>query len=698
MRSPAIIVLLLAAAFPSYAGHIDRHAVVSRHDIIVNGTQGKSPAQVGNGKFAFGMDVTGLQTFTAFNTMSDWGWHSVPLPEGKSVEDYKPTYIESYGRSIPYLLEDPDEPELSKWLKWNPHRVNLGRIGFVLLNEDGSEACEDDLEDAVQHTDLWTGLVTSSFTLDGVKVEVRTSCHPDMDVISVSIRSELIGQGRLRIFFDFPYVHPKEFQTFVGDYEAVDKHDTAITLDSPGKGAIRHEMDDLSYSVALGWKGRATLGHDRDHRYLLVPEGKKDRFSFTACFSEDGSHAGMGAVKVAKAQAAGWKRFWESGAAVDFSGSSDARWMELERRVVLSQYLMRLNESGLYPPQEEGLVDNGWHGRFHWEMVWWHAAHWMLWDRGEYCTGYLDKYREFMPEAVKRAESEGRRGAKWPKCTGNFNREWPCDTHAMLCWQQPHPIYFAEMERRINPGQETIDRWKDIVTASADYMADLVFWDEGRQEYVLGPPVRVLSENISPLTTVNPVFELGYFRYGLRTALEWAGMLGLPESRTAKWRDVLERLSPLPVKDGRYKTSEDMQDMWEKYNFEHPGLTGVYGWLPGDGVDIEVFRSTFYEVLDKWRMDRVWGWDFPMMAMAAARLGDPATAVDLLTTTEHKFNFDVHGLADTWPFPYFPANGGLLSAIAMMCAGWDGGPDTDAPGFPQDGGWTVKYEGFNRMQ
>ena len=42
---------------------------------------------------------------------------------------------------------------------------------------------------------------------------------------------------------------------------------------------------------------------------------------------------------------------------------------------------------------------------------------------------------------------------------------------------------------------------------------------------------------------------------------------------------------------------------------------------------------------------------------------------------------------------YLPANGGLLAAVSLMAAGWDG-PPTDSPGFPQDGGWAVQHEGF----
>jgi len=32
--------------------------------------------------------------------------------------------------------------------------------------------------------------------------------------------------------------------------------------------------------------------------------------------------------------------------------------------------------------------------------------------------------------------------------------------------------------------------------------------------------------------------------------------------------------------------------------------------------------------------------------------------------------------------------------VAMMAAGWDGAPDKNAPGFPDDGSWTVRLEGL----
>ena len=113
-----------------------------------------------------------------------------------------------------------------------------------------------------------------------------------------------------------------------------------------------------------------------------------------------------------------WPAFWRSGGAIDLSGSRDPRWQELERRIVLSQYLMAVNEAGSLPPQESGLVNNGWYGRFHMEMDWWHAAHWALWNRWPQLNRSLGIYTRLLPQAKERAKRQGYLGARWPKCIG----------------------------------------------------------------------------------------------------------------------------------------------------------------------------------------------------------------------------------------------------------------------------------------
>ncbi|MGF0024404.1 hypothetical protein [Parabacteroides merdae] len=678
---------------------IDREAVVKRHRVCTTGTLLKSPAQVGNGKFAFGMDITGLQTFVPFNTLSDWSWHSFPLPEGMRAEDYRPVAVETHGKKIAYELRNPDQPELSEWLTKNPHRYNLGRIGFRLLREDGTEAREIDLGNARQEIDLWTGVVYSRFELNRKEVKVRTVCHPDKDMIGVSIESELLNDGNMSIYLDFPYPDGRYFKHYIGRYDTISGHTSTFEKLAPNSVRIARTMDDTHYYATLDWTGPATFSRESEkaHTFLLQPR-HTSTFSFTCCFSpEPVADVTEPVASIERKSAVSWEKYWRSGAAVDLSGSKDPRWLELERRIVLSQYLMRANESGLFPPQESGLVNNGWFGRFHFEMIWWHGVHYGLWNRMECFDNYLNVYKDFMPEALERAKSEGRSGARWPKCTGNFNREWPGSAHAYLIWHEPHPIYFAEMQYRQKPAPETLEKWKDVVLNTADYMADYLFYDKKTKQYVLGPPVVVVSENTDPLQTINPIFELGYFRYGLRTALEWADRLGLSEKRTKKWKEVLSKMAPLPVADGVYTTYEGIPDMWTKYTYEHPALTGVYGMLPGDGVDLPTFKRTLEKVSKEWQFNRIWGWDFPMLAMAAARTGQPALAIDMLMHPSAGFQFDEHGLATGGPFPYFPSNGALLTAVAMMCGGWDGS-EGEAPGFPKDGSWTVRYEGFVPMQ
>ncbi len=690
-----VIASLLVLVSACGESPIDRKAVVDRHKIRTTATDPKSPAQVGNGEFAFGVDITGLQTFVPFNTMAQWSWHSFPLPEGMNEKEYRQVPITAGGRKVYYDLPNPDQPELSAWLAGNPHRFNLGRIGFRLLLSDGTEAGPGDLRNTSQETDLWTGIVTSYFELEGVPVTVRTACHPDLDMIGIDVKSDLIRERRLAVFLAFPYAGQDQMADYVGVYDQPEKHRSTLEERTSHYARISREMDDARYSAILRWDASSDFvdgQKDRPHYFELRPSDT-DRFGFTCLFTR-GEEPQAGSEDIFALSAKAWEKYWNSGAAIDLSGSSDTRWRELERRIVLSQYLMRVNEAGSLPPQESGLVNNGWYGRFHFEMIWWHGVHYALWNRWDLLEKISRIYADFLPSSRARAEKQGYKGARWPKCTADIDREWPHPIHATLVWQQPHPIYIAELDYRAHPTRETLEKWRDVVFATADFMADFVRYDQEWDRYVLGPPVFIVSENTDPLLTVNPAFELGYWQFGLRVARQWRERLSLPVEE--KWREVEEKLSPLPVEDGVYTTYEGIPDMWSKYTFEHPALIGTLGMLPGDGVDRDTFVRTLDKVTTSWNFDRVWGWDFPMLAMAAARTGKPDLAIDYLLHASPNFQFDEHGLATGGPFPYFPSNGALLTAVAMMVKGWDGSTG-ECPGFPKDGSWSVRAEGFATM-
>ncbi len=671
---------------------INRKSVVERHRVITTKNNPASPAQVGNGEFAFGVDVTGLQTFVPHYTMSHWSWHSFPLPDSLRIEDFKGQVWDTYGRPVQYWMRNKEQPGLSDWLAGNPHRFNLGQVGFILKKKNGEAATIDDLENTSQEIDLWTGVITSKFELEQTPVVVTTVCHADQDVIAIEVESPLLKKGQIQIGFSFPYPDKSEqVQNASGDSN---NHYSTLNKENNNTVRIKRKLDDSFYDVIINWSTRATFSaSDSPHVFQLSPENEK--LKFTCSFIKDGEkYTSLSTADCIKSSRQGWKDYWESGAAIDLSESTDPRWKELERRIVLSQYLMKVNEAGSLPPQESGLVNNAWYGRFHFEMIWWHYVHYALWNRWPLIDKSLQVYSDFLPTSVKRAKEQGFKGARWPKCTADLDRDWPHQIHATLIWQQPHPIYFAEMDYRLHPSTETLNKWKEIVFQTADFMADFAFLDRATNRYVLGPPVFIVSENTDPKITINPTFELGYWKFGLRVAQEWKERLSL--SRNRKWDDVLNRLSPLPIEDNSYVTYEGIPGMWEKYAWEHPGLTGVYGMLPGDGVDTTTFTNTLNNVFEKWNFNRTWGWDFPMVAMAAARTGNPEKAIDLLLHESKGFQFDEHGLATGGPFPYFPSNGGLLTAIAMMAGGWDGAPLVNAPGFPSKG-WKVKQEGFNKL-
>jgi hypothetical protein len=226
-------------------------------------------------------------------------------------------------------------------------------------------------------------------------------------------------------------------------------------------------------------------------------------------------------------------------------------------------------------------------------------------------------------------------------------------------------------------------------------MASYAFFDKPEKRFVLGPPVIPAQENHPPRETWNPTFELAYWGFGLELAQRWRRRLGLP--RSVPWDTVIAGLSHLPVRDGVYLAHENCPQTFAERNRDHPSMLAALGMLPGNKVDRETMRRTLQKALKEWQWDETWGWDYPVTAMTAARLGEPELAVSALLMTTAKNRYLPNG--HNWQRPdlpcYLPGNGGLLYALAMMAGGWRGAPRGTAPGFPADGSWTIRAESFN---
>ena len=141
------IFFVLSPVWVLAQGKINREALVKRHNVVNLTADSLSSLSVGNGRFAYTVDITGLQTFPEpyekgipLGTESEWGWHSFNDTVGYKFEESLKTYTLN-GRKVSYAVQW-DSPKRNKdaanWFRQNVHRLQLGNLGLLLLHKDGS--------------------------------------------------------------------------------------------------------------------------------------------------------------------------------------------------------------------------------------------------------------------------------------------------------------------------------------------------------------------------------------------------------------------------------------------------------------------------------------------------------------------------------------------------------------------------------
>ena len=711
---------------------IDRNAVVSRNNPVITKADTLASLSVGNGHFATTVDVTGLQSYpldykngVPLCAMSDWGWHQYPNSKNLKPSESEKSFDFGHGHKEIYAVEykkkeDGRHKEATEFLRVNPHRLNLGAIGLYLTDEKGKQISLYQLTDIRQEQKLFDGEILSSFAANGKKVEVTTGAHPSKDALYARIKSELLADKRATLRLRFPYPTGKHADD-ASDWTKPERHNSEIISQTDNHAIIKRTLDATTYYVLLQWEGKADIKKLASHDFeLSSPDNTLaiaveylpglPSISGSPRFSYDLYH--IAATNF-------WRSWWNSGAIVDFSSCTDPRAKELERRVVLSQYLTQINCANNMPPQESGLTYNTWFGRPHLEMTWWHVVDFALWNRPEVVAQILKWYNDIAyPVARKIAERQGFKGIRWMKMTDPWAGEAPSNTGSFLIWQQPHYIYLAEEMYRANPSAETLREYGEQVEATAEFMADFVTYDAAQKRYIL-KGATAMQECMTKDISYNQPFELAYWSYGLSVAQKWRERQG--KARVALWDDIIKNLSSLPeagdiytagIAIGAAKNHEafdpfdapakKVETFADKCRNDHPAVLGACGLLPYTSLyNMEKMKTTLDWVMKNWNWQTTWGWDYGMIAMTAARLGDPETALKALLIDTQKNTYLPSGHNFQTPDRlriYLPGNGALLTAIAMMCAGWDGCDDKGNPGFPKNGKWDVKWEGLKRMQ
>ena len=402
-------------------------------------------------------------------------------------------------------------------------------------------------------------------------------------------------------------------------------------------------------------------------------------------------------------------------------------------------------------------------------MRFWHHAHWHLWNRSDLVKPVDAWFAKALPNATHYAAHQGFDGARWPKEIAPPNERYgdtlppsrfeldgngsgrsmfwntPCAIGLMLVWQQPHVILTAELQHRACNGVtscevDVIQRLAPLVDQTARFMHSYPSLRAETGLLHLGTPMACAEEGGEALGSCGPgcaedapnhvydgVFELSYWRYGLRLANVWRARQGLPMN--ASWADTARRLARLPtVKDPNASAGGSANALL--YNFHagctdpystlasnktaipnpwgqycpvlqsHPQMVGAYGLVPGEltGVDVPTMHRTFDAVMRRWDWTSAMGWDYPLLAMTAMRLGRPEDALEALMWRWETSGAQNAYLKQGWQLesfgPYFPANGGLLLAVGMAAGGWGEHPAA-LDGFPQAWRRDIKAEGFS---
>lgn len=170
-------------------------------------------------------------------------WHTIPADCTRgfyTIDDVAMNEYDYNGRKVTYArTKYPGNEHVFDWLRMNPHKFNLARIG---LRFNGMEIKPENIEDIKQELKLYDGYIESTYKLFGKCCTVKTACDSESDTVAISIQSELLKEG-LIIDVDFPY---GSSDITGSDWESIEKHVTSFK-----ENVVTCTMDGQSYYVGI---------------------------------------------------------------------------------------------------------------------------------------------------------------------------------------------------------------------------------------------------------------------------------------------------------------------------------------------------------------------------------------------------------------------------------------------------------------
>lgn len=584
---------------------------IIKYNLKFNHIDSKNPVTIGNGDFAITLDQTGTQSLyetykdIPLSTMSNKNWFY------KDKKNIKPSYVD--GKA--YMLFNLDNDQNYQTNRQYPFKYSFMQI---LLYDNDKLIDINNIKDVKQELDLYKGIVTSSFNYKEKINKTTSFIYQDHDEFNFKLQSDNLN---LALKFNYPSYTKNGYR-----------------LDILPNVLVKEDRITLLYDDknSLSFKLKSSSKYQIVENTLIFDD---NNVSFSLALDE---------IKEGKLLDEFWK--CDNGIIIDNE--------ELVKKMVLSKYLLHVNSTGIYPPQESGLTYNCWNSKFHLEM---HLIH-SLWNIYNNHVGDLvksfDYYLNIMPSSLKRASLNGYKGLRFPKMTGPDGEDSPSNIGPLLIWQAPHILFMLQEIYYLYNEENIIKKYEPLISGTIDFMISFLTLKDSK--YQMLDPLLEACESIPLDRCQNPSFELEYWRYTLERQPKIDTVLY--GHQRYDYMDITSKIITPKEDDGIYLKTYGVIDKYDLYK-DHPTEGFLMSFFKSKIVDKEKMVKTIDYILKNMDLSSYWGWDFPFLGLSLLNCGEIEKSIEVtqLNTINNQYLYNGYNTSPRDDLKaYLPGNGAFL--------------------------------------
>lgn len=584
---------------------------IIKYNLKFNHIDSKNPVTIGNGDFAITLDQTGTQSLyeiykdIPLSTMSNKNWFY------KDKKDIKPSYVDGKAYMLFNLDNDPNYQTNRQY----PFKYSFMQI---LLYDNDKLIDINNIKDVKQELDLYKGIVTSSFNYKEKINKTISFIYQDHDEFNFKLQSDNLN---LALKFNYPSYTKNGYR-----------------LDILPNVLVKEDRITLLYDDknSLSFKLKSSSNYQIVENTLIFDD---NNVSFSLALDE---------IKEGKLLDEFWK--CDNGIIIDNE--------ELVKKMVLSKYLLHVNSTGIYPPQESGLTYNCWNSKVHLEM---HLIH-SLWNIYNNHVGDLvksfDYYLSIMPSSLKRASLNGYKGLRFPKMTGPDGEDSPSNIGPLLIWQAPHILFMLQEIYYLYNKENIIKKYEPLISGTIDFMISFLTLKDSK--YQMLDPLLEACESIPLDRCQNPSFELEYWRYTLERQPKIDTVLY--GHQRYDYLDITSKIITPKEDDGIYLKTYGVIDKYDLYK-DHPTEGFLMSFFKSKIVDKEKMVKTIDYILKNMDLSSYWGWDFPFLGLSLLNCGEIEKSIEVtqLNTINNQYLYNGYNTSPRDDLKaYLPGNGAFL--------------------------------------